>query len=193
MTKKRSSPTRVVSRRTMSDPASMRRSSTTTTRTTRRSRSPAAGRSSVTPMHRRSAVKSSGSSRRRIASTSCWVARTSIPKSTALPALTRRSVVHRRRTTSRTSSSRTRRRLSFNYLLRYNFDILGGNLAAQLDGAWYDDQFLEITNGTGTVQPSYNISNVRVTYTSGSERFAITGWVTNLHRRGVQDVLARPG
>ena len=70
--------------------------------------------------------------------------------------------------------------LSFNYLLRYNLDILGGNLAAQLDGAWYDDQFLEITNGTGTVQPSYNISNVRVTYTSGSERFAITGWVTNL-------------
>jgi iron complex outermembrane receptor protein len=70
--------------------------------------------------------------------------------------------------------------LSFNYLFRYNFDALGGNLAAQLDGAWYDEQFLEITNGTGTVQPSYNISNVRLTYTSGSERFSVTGWVTNL-------------
>ena len=69
--------------------------------------------------------------------------------------------------------------LSLNYLFRYNFDLLGGNLAAQIDGAWYDDQFLEVTNGTGTVQPAYNVSNARLTYTSGSETFSVTGWVRN--------------
>jgi len=69
--------------------------------------------------------------------------------------------------------------LSFNYLFRYNFDALGGNLAAQIDGAWYDDQFLEVTNGPGTVQPSYNVSNARLTWTSGSEAFSVTAWVRN--------------
>ena len=69
--------------------------------------------------------------------------------------------------------------LSFNYLFRYNFDALGGNIAAQIDGAWYDDQYLEITNGTGTVQPSYNVSNARLTYTGGSENFSVSAWVRN--------------
>jgi iron complex outermembrane receptor protein len=70
-------------------------------------------------------------------------------------------------------------KLSFNYLFRYNFDMFGGNLAAQVDGAWYDDQYLEITNGTGTVQPSYNVSNARLTYTGGSENFSVSAWVRN--------------
>ena len=69
--------------------------------------------------------------------------------------------------------------LSLNYLFRYNFDVLGGNLAAQIDGAWFDDQYLEITNGTGTVQPSYNVSNARLTYTNGAENFSVSGWVRN--------------
>ena len=69
---------------------------------------------------------------------------------------------------------------NFNYLLRYNFDALGGNLAAQVDGVWYDDQFLEITNGSGTVQPSYNVSNARLTYTSDSESWSVSAWVRNL-------------
>ena len=53
--------------------------------------------------------------------------------------------------------------LSLNYLFRYNFDIGNGNLAAQIDGVWNDDQFLEVTNGTGTIQPAYNVSNARLT------------------------------
>jgi len=70
-------------------------------------------------------------------------------------------------------------KLSFNYLFRYNFDALGGNLAAQIDGVWNDDQFLEVTNGSGTLQKSYNVSNARLTYTSGSDRFTVSGWVRN--------------
>lgn len=69
---------------------------------------------------------------------------------------------------------------SFNYLFRYNFNVFGGNLAAQVDGVWYDDQFLEITNGTGTVQPSYNLTNARLTYTGGSESWSVSAWARNI-------------
>jgi iron complex outermembrane receptor protein len=69
--------------------------------------------------------------------------------------------------------------MSFNYLFRYNFPVGNGNLAAQIDGVWNDDQFLEVTNGPGTVQKSYNVSNARVTWTSGEDRFRLIGWVKN--------------
>lgn len=68
---------------------------------------------------------------------------------------------------------------SGNYLVRYNWNMAGGNVAIQIDGAFYDDQFLEVTNGSGTVQESYNVSNARLTYTPDSERFSVTGWVKN--------------
>ena len=70
--------------------------------------------------------------------------------------------------------------LSVNYLVRYNFELGGGNLAVQLDGAWYDDQFLEVTNGSGTVQDAYNVSNFRVTYAGVDDRYSVTAWVKNL-------------
>ena len=69
--------------------------------------------------------------------------------------------------------------LSFNYLLRYNLYVGSGNLAFQVDGVWNDDQFLEVTNGLGTVQKSYNVSNARVTYTGANDRYSVTGWVKN--------------
>jgi iron complex outermembrane receptor protein len=69
--------------------------------------------------------------------------------------------------------------MSLNYLFRYNFSLGNGNLAAQIDGVWNDDQFLEVTNGTGTVQKSYNVSNARLTWNSSGDRFRLTGWVKN--------------
>ena len=69
--------------------------------------------------------------------------------------------------------------LSFNYLLRYNLDVGAGNLAFQVDGVWNDDQFLEVTNGSGTVQESYNVSNARISFDSASDRYSVTGWVKN--------------
>ena len=71
--------------------------------------------------------------------------------------------------------------LSFNYLFRYNWDIGNGSgsIAAQIDGVWNDDQFLEITNGPGTVQKSYNVANASVTYRTSEGRFSVTGWVKN--------------
>ena len=69
--------------------------------------------------------------------------------------------------------------LSFNYLLRYNWNLGNGNVAAQIDGVWNDDQFLEVTNGTGTVQEAYNVSNARLTYSDGDDRYSVSAWVKN--------------
>jgi iron complex outermembrane receptor protein len=70
---------------------------------------------------------------------------------------------------------------SGNYLVRYNWDARGGNVAVQIDGAFYDDQFLEVTNGSGTVQDAYSVTNARLTYTAANERFRISVWAKNLN------------
>lgn len=54
--------------------------------------------------------------------------------------------------------------ISGNYLIRYFKEVAGNNLVFQLDGAYYGDQFLEVTNGQGTRQDSYNVSNFSINY-----------------------------
>ncbi len=67
-----------------------------------------------------------------------------------------------------------------NYLARYNFDVGSGNLALQVDGAFYDDQYLEVSNGGAALQKSYGTVNASATWTSSEERFRVTAWVKNL-------------
>lgn len=74
-------------------------------------------------------------------------------------------------------------RFSFNYLLRYNVDVGGGNLAAQVDGVWYDDQFLEVTNGPSSLQKAFNVTNGSLTYTDRDTRIALTGWAKNVFNK----------
>lgn len=74
-------------------------------------------------------------------------------------------------------------RFSVNYLLRYNIDLAAGNVAAQVDGVWYDKQFLEVTNGLSSLQNAYNVSNVSLTYTHRETGIALTGWVKNVFDR----------
>ena len=69
--------------------------------------------------------------------------------------------------------------ISLNYLFRYNINVGAGNLAVQIDGVWNDEQFLEVTNGSGTQQDAYNVSNARLTYTGADERFSVSAWVKN--------------
>ena len=69
---------------------------------------------------------------------------------------------------------------SLNYLLRYDFDALGGVAAVQVDGAWYDDQYLEVTNGLSSLQPAYNVTNASVSWTDRTERFTLTLWGKNV-------------
>ena len=95
-------------------------------------------------------------------------------------------------------------KFSFNYLLRYNFDALAGNIAAQFDGVWYDKQYLEVTNGRSSLQPSYNVSNASLTWTSDSERVSLQlfgrnifdkayrAYTLNLGILGTTSVYAKP-
>lgn len=95
-------------------------------------------------------------------------------------------------------------KFSFNYLLRYNFDALAGNIAAQFDGVWYAKQYLEVTNGRSSLQPSYNVSNASLTWTSDSERVSLQlfgrnifdkayrAYTLNLGILGTTSVYAKP-
>ncbi len=69
---------------------------------------------------------------------------------------------------------------SANYLVRYNLDALGGNIALQLDGVYYDDQFLEVSNGAGTRQKAYGVHNARLTWQGVNEKLRLSAWVRNL-------------
>ena len=71
-------------------------------------------------------------------------------------------------------------RFSFNYLARYDLDLPVGTAALQVDGVWYDDQYLEVTNGRSSLQPSYNVTNASVTWTDPSDRFEVTLWAKNI-------------
>lgn len=69
---------------------------------------------------------------------------------------------------------------SFNFLGRYNWDMMGGNMAVQLDGAAYDDQFLEVTNSEVSQEDAYSVWNANVSYTSQNEAWRVTAFVKNL-------------
>jgi iron complex outermembrane receptor protein len=93
---------------------------------------------------------------------------------------------------------------SFNYLLRYNVDALGGNIAAQFDGVWYAKQFLEVTNGLSSLQSAYNVSNASLTWTSANDRISLQlfgrnvfdkayrAYTLNLGILGTTSVYAKP-
>lgn len=67
---------------------------------------------------------------------------------------------------------------SVNYLFRYTPIAGTGELVLQADGVYYDDQFLEVTNGPGTVQEAYNVTNLRVGWRT--DRYAISVWSKNV-------------
>lgn len=69
---------------------------------------------------------------------------------------------------------------SFNYILKYQLPLLDGAITAQLDGVYYDEQYLEVTNGGGSYQKAYGISNLRLTYQPPQSRWSLNLWVKNL-------------
>ncbi|WP_223806523.1 TonB-dependent receptor [Novosphingobium sp. LASN5T] len=95
-------------------------------------------------------------------------------------------------------------KFSINYLLRYNIDAFGGNLAAQFDGVWYDDQYLEVTNGASSLQKAYNVSNASLTWTTANDRLSVQvfgrnvfdkayrAYTLNLGILGTTSVYAKP-
>ena len=68
--------------------------------------------------------------------------------------------------------------ISGNYLFRYYKSMGEANVVFQFDGAYYGDQFLEVTNGPGTVQDAYNVSNLSISYET--ETWSVSLWSKNL-------------
>lgn len=74
-------------------------------------------------------------------------------------------------------------KFSVNYVLRYDRDTPIGNLAAQFDGAWYDTQYLEVTNGLSSRQNAYNVSNASLTWTASNGMFSIEVYGRNIFNK----------
>lgn len=72
-------------------------------------------------------------------------------------------------------------RFSLNYRLRYLWSLSFGDLSAQLDGAYYDDQYLEVTNGGGSYQPAYAVNNLRLSFAPTQSAWQIDLAIKNLN------------
>ena len=69
---------------------------------------------------------------------------------------------------------------SFNYALRYDWDMNIGLISAQWDGAYYGNQYLEVTNGGGSYQPAYHVSNLRLSFSPSNSQWQVDLMVKNL-------------
>lgn len=70
-------------------------------------------------------------------------------------------------------------KLSINALARYEWDMANGTMAAQVDGVWNDEQYIEATNSQISKEDAYLVWNARLTYTSGDDAWQLAGWVKN--------------
>lgn len=68
---------------------------------------------------------------------------------------------------------------SYNALVRYGWEAMGGNLAVQVDGVYNGEQFLEGTNNGLAKEDGYFVGNANISYTSASESWKVMGWVKN--------------
>ncbi|MEP7246740.1 MAG: TonB-dependent receptor, partial [Gammaproteobacteria bacterium] len=69
---------------------------------------------------------------------------------------------------------------SFNFLGRYDWNVLGGNMALQLDGVSYGHQFLEVTNSEVSRENAYTVWNASLAYVSPDDRWTLTAAVKNI-------------
>jgi iron complex outermembrane receptor protein len=70
-------------------------------------------------------------------------------------------------------------KLSINGLARYEWGMFGGTMAAQVDGVWNDEQFIEATNSQISRESSYLLWNARLSYTTGNDAWEFAAWVKN--------------
>ncbi|MER2490386.1 TonB-dependent receptor [Catenovulum sediminis] len=68
----------------------------------------------------------------------------------------------------------------FNYVWPVTSTIVSGELSMQLDGVYYDDQYLEVSNGGGAYQKAYGVNNAHLAYTTANTQVQLMLWVKNL-------------
>ncbi|TAK56593.1 MAG: TonB-dependent receptor [Gammaproteobacteria bacterium] len=63
---------------------------------------------------------------------------------------------------------------------RYEWPALGGRMAVQADFKWTDDFYFYALNEPITREPSYIVTNVRLSYTTADDKWQTALWVRNL-------------
>ncbi len=69
---------------------------------------------------------------------------------------------------------------SINGLARYQWNMLGGTMAAQVDGVWNDEQYIEATNSQISKEDAYLVWNARLSYTTSDDAWEFAAWVKNV-------------
>lgn len=70
--------------------------------------------------------------------------------------------------------------LSFNGMVRYEWGVGSGKLAAQYDFNYLDDHFFQLKNSPVVAEDAYVISNVRLTYSSANDDWSMSAFVNNV-------------
>jgi iron complex outermembrane receptor protein len=69
--------------------------------------------------------------------------------------------------------------VSLNFLARYEWPALGGKLAAQIDGNWNDDHYLEGTNSEASFEKAYAVMNASLSYALADDKLRIGVFARN--------------
>ncbi len=87
-------------------------------------------------------------------------------------------------------------KLTFNGMLRYEWSVGAGSLAAQYDFSYMDDHYFQLKNSPVGKEDAYTLSNVRLTYTSGEGDWSVSAFVNNVtneeYRQMVFDLSGDP-
>lgn len=70
--------------------------------------------------------------------------------------------------------------MTFNTLVRYEWPVFNGYMAAQVDYRWTDEFFFFALNEPVTKQDSYSVTNARISYTTADEKWLFAIWGKNL-------------
>ncbi len=69
---------------------------------------------------------------------------------------------------------------SINYLFAYWWHLDANTLSAQLDGVYYDEQYLEVTNGGGSFQDAYGVVNASLNFSCFDDDLSVMLWAKNV-------------
>ncbi|MEX2524359.1 MAG: TonB-dependent receptor [Gammaproteobacteria bacterium] len=69
--------------------------------------------------------------------------------------------------------------VSLNWLGRYEWPVMNGRMAVQIDGNWNDDQFLEGSNSGVSFEEAYDVWNARISYTAADGSWSAAVWAKN--------------
>jgi len=72
---------------------------------------------------------------------------------------------------------------SVNAAARYEWMVPAGRVALEADAKWNGHQYMELENAPADFEPSYIVTNTRISYSTRDDRFEIAGWVRNLTDR----------